>query len=254
MDRLDRQKLDSLYRRYNNRRWAELDPIKFLYSYDSAADIEVVGLIAASFAYGRVEQILKSVERILTPLGRQPAKFLLSTPPQEIRRLYPDFRHRFQTSSELSALLVGIRKTLASDGSLEKAFAAAFAKKPNTPDALTLWRDAIFLAGDSKAGHLLPDPRRGSACKRMFMYLRWMIRKDDVDMGVWKCITPAELIFPLDVHMHRQAMALHATSRKAADLKAALETTESFRKIQPSDPVKYDFALARQGMDIHRNG
>lgn len=249
-----RQKLETLYRKYNNRRWAELDPVKFLYAFDAPRDIEVVGLIAACFAYGRVEQILKSVERILTPLGKHPAKFLLSIPPQDIRHLYPDFRHRFQTTSELAALLIGIRKILTAHGSLENAFAAAYAKTPATVDALCTWRDAIFHAGDSLAGHLLPDLRRGSACKRLFMYLRWMVRKDAVDLGIWSCISPAELVFPLDVHMHRQAMALGATSRKAADLKAALETTENFKKLRPEDPVKYDFALAHQGMDIHRNG
>jgi uncharacterized protein (TIGR02757 family) len=250
----DRQKLERLYRKYNNRRWAELDPINFLYSYDSSDDIEVVGLIAASFAYGRVEQILKSVANILQPLGKRPAKYLLSVPPQDIRHLYPEFRHRFQTTSELAALLIGIRKILAKHSSLQNAFAAAYSKTPDTVDALSAWRDEIFAAGDSLAGHLLPDPRRGSACKRLFMYLRWMVRKDAVDLGVWSCISPAELIFPLDVHMHRQALAFHATARKAADLKAARETTESFKKILPSDPVKYDFALAHQGMDIHRNG
>jgi uncharacterized protein (TIGR02757 family) len=107
--------------------------------------------------------------------------------------------------------------------------------------------------GAAGCGHLLPDPGKGSACKRLHLFLRWMVRRDAVDPGGWEPSLAGKLLVPLDVHMHRICLALGATRRKSADLRAAVEATRAFRRIRPDDPARYDFALARLGMDGERD-
>lgn len=243
--------LEAVYARYARREFVHPDPLELLYRFEAPCDCEIVGLIASSLAYGRVSQILNSASGVLERMGSSPARFLRDASHGDLEKIFSGFKHRFQTARELVALLLGIKNAIGKHGSLQ----ACFRSHLDGADELVLPALCGFvraLDAGGRCGHLLPDPSKGSACKRLNLYLRWMVRRDDVDPGCWDGIAPAMLIVPLDTHMHRIALGLGATRRKSADLRAAIETTEAFRKICPSDPVRYDFALTRLG--IHPDG
>lgn len=239
--------LEKLYRDLNQRRYVHPDPLEFLYDYDDPFDREVVGLIASSLAYGRVAQILKSVGNVLGLMGRRPVCFLQDKSETSLKRDFADFRHRFSTGEELAALLLGVKGVIERYGSLGRCFVSAIKQDDETVlPALSAFTKELNDAG--QCGHLLPDPARRSACKRLNLFLRWMVRFDAVDPGGWEAVSAAKLIVPLDTHMHRIALALGATRRKTADMRTALEITDAFRQISPDDPVRYDFALTRLGI------
>jgi uncharacterized protein (TIGR02757 family) len=239
--------LEELYRRYNRREFVHPDPLEFLYRYDDPGDREVAGLVAATLAVGRVASILKSVGRVLELLGPHPAAFLRDAREDALRRALAGFRHRFLAGDNVAAMLWGVRRIRMRYAALGAFFRAAMQPEDETVlPAISVLVCEISSMGD--CGRLLADPRDKSACKRLNLYLRWMVRRDDVDPGGWEGVRPAQLVVPLDVHMHRIGRALGLTQRRQADCRTALEVTEAFRKISPADPVKYDFALTRLGI------
>ncbi len=238
--------LETVYRRLTKRELANPDPVIFLYPYHRPSDQEIAGLVASSLAYGRVQQILKSVSSVLQPMGDSPRAFLERASEAGIRRLCRGFRHRFTTEEEIFALLVGVRRVVLENGSLERVMRDALEEEGEMVAAASRFVDALLPEG--KNSSLLPRPRKGSACKRLFLFLRWMVRKDEVDPGVWRGIPASALLVPLDVHMHRIGRILGFTRRASGDLKTAREITRGFYEICPEDPVKYDFALTRFGI------
>ncbi len=243
-----REDLENLYRRYNRRRFISPDPLEVVYEFASPADRELVALIAALLAYGRVQQILISVRRVLAILGPSPSRSLCEAPEGSWSPKLSGFRHRFQTGREVAALLEGMGREIRESGSLEAGFARCLHSQPegDLTAALGAWRDR--LDPEDICGHLLPDARRGGACKRLHLYLRWMVRRDRVDVGHWQVLAPGQLIIPLDTHMHRVGRSLGALSRKSCDGRAAKQLTEAFRTLCPEDPVRFDFALTRWGI------
>jgi len=244
--------LEEQYARYNRRELAAGDPVSFLYRYQDPLDREVAGLMAALLAYGRLATIVRAVADMLGRLGDEPRRFLLGAGDAHLERACRGFVHRRWDASSMCRLLAGTRRILRESGSLEAAFRVNV-----SPDDRSVVRAlegfvAQLSGSPSGMGHLLPTPRRGSACKRLFLFLRWMVRRDEVDPGGWSCVRPAQLVVPLDVHMHRVCTALGLTRRRQADLRAALEITDAFRCLRPDDPVRYDFALmhlsAERGM------
>ena len=239
---------ERLYCDLNHRRYVHPDPLEFLYGYDSPGDREVAALVAGSLAYGRVAQILTSVAAVLELLGPSPADYLARTTSAKLRRALVGFRHRFATGEHVAAMLSGAGRAIERFGSLEGCFAAGLDDADETVlPALQQFVDMITQGGD-ECGHLLPDPSRGSACKRLNLMLRWLVRRDAVDPGGWSCVAPAKLIVPLDTHMHQLSRKLGLTARKAADMRTAMEITDAFRRVSPDDPVRYDFALTRLGI------
>jgi uncharacterized protein (TIGR02757 family) len=244
-----RNRLDRHFHAFHHRRYVHPDPLECLYRYPRVRDREVAGLVAAALAYGRVTQILRSVERVLSELGPLPRDTLIRIRPSTLRRRLRGFVHRFADGRQMAALLMAVREVVARHGSLGESFLEGYSSAaPTVHPALCRWVRTIEDAGGNGAGHLLPAPDKGSAAKRLHLYLRWMVRKDEVDPGGWDSIPPAKLIVPLDVHMHRIAIELGLTCRKTPDLKTALEVTEGFRAVAPRDPVRYDFALTRMGI------
>ncbi|MFH2063934.1 MAG: TIGR02757 family protein [Pseudomonadota bacterium] len=244
----NRMMLENLYRQINRREYVSPDPLQFLYAYRNVRDREIVGLIASCLAYGRVAQILKSVEGILEVMGPSPYRFLERETHQSLVRTFSGFKHRFADGKHLAALLSGIKNTIARFGSLNACFHKGYAEnQDNTIAGMGFLADNLMQGGHDP-GHLVPLPDRGSACKRMNLFLRWMVRKDDVDPGGWKGIPASGLIVPLDTHMHRMGIMLGYTDRKQANMITAMEITDGFRKIMPRDPVRYDFALTRLGI------
>lgn len=242
------ENLEELYRRLNRRCYVHPDPLEFIYDYENPADREIVAMIASSLAYGRVKQILKSVSDVLARLGASPASRLGEMNLLQLQRTFGGFKHRFNTGEHVAAMLRGIGHVIKQYGSLEACFVEGVEPDDVTVlPALQKFVDRIIQAG-SECGYLLPDPARGSACKRLNLMLRWLIRSDAVDPGGWSCVGAEKLIVPLDTHMHKIAIALGMTKRKTADIRTALEVTEAFKLISPEDPVKYDFALTRLGI------
>jgi len=242
--------LEDIYARLNHREYVHPDPLEFLYRYDDPRDREMAGLVASSLAYGRVSQILKSVERALERLGPRPARFIEDAPSDELRDLFPGFRHRFTTGAEMAAMLSGAARLIRKHGSLGDAFASFISPGDETVmPALTRFARELSSAGGLGRCHLVPDPGRGSACKRLLLYLRWMVRRDAVDPGGWERISPSKLVVPLDTHMFRLCRGMGLVTRRQADARAALEATAGFRRVTPDDPVRYDFALTRLGIN-----
>jgi len=244
-----RNALEGIYRRFNRKKYLHPDPIEFLHAYENIKDREVAGLVAASLAYGRVAQILKSVSEVLNILGPEPALFLKTVDPPRLWNAFTGFRHRFARQSHLAGLLVGIRSLMLRYGSLYRCFLRGLNGTDETIlPALIVFARELTGAGNHSTGHLIPLPERGSACKRLNLFLRWMVRKDAVDPGGWDGVPPSKLIIPLDVHMHRVGQALGFTARKQADLQTALEITRGFKRLVPKDPLRYDFSLTRLGI------
>ncbi len=244
--------LEALYSKYNHRKYVHPDPIEFLYNFSDPADREVAGLISACLAYGRVSGILKSVSSCLGKMGMRPRTFLMEQDVVDLKAAFSDFNYRFTKSGEMTRFLVGLKRLLKRHGTLEAAFVEAKGTHGNFP-CLAMERLSAFvttlleLSGMDKS-YLLPDPRKKSACKRLFLFLRWMVRKDRVDPGGWSSLEPGDLIIPLDTHMFNIARELGFTTRRQAGLKSALEITGAFRRLNPQDPVKYDFVLTRFGI------
>ncbi len=245
--------LEKLYRTYNKREFIHPDPLEFVYHYSKPQDREVAGLIASTLAYGNVKQILKSTQWVLEKLGSSPSDFLKQESPTTLRHLTQNFKHRFTTDEDLAHLLLGIRKNLHHYGSLYECFLEGYSKKETSIlPALILFVDKLIGHQGTYGAHLLPQPTKNSACKRLHMFLRWMVRKDEVDPGGWEALSPSKLIVPVDTHMHHISLKLGLTKRKQANLKTALELTAAFARISPNDPVKYDFSLTRLGiLKIH---
>lgn len=237
--------LETLYARYNVRGLVEPDPLQFLYSYDDPADREIAGLVASGLAYGRVGQITKSVGRVLEILGPAPSAFLSGTSLPRLAALLGDFRHRFTTGEETAAFLSAVSSLQAEGGgSLQCMFSGA----GSAVEAMESFAREVLSRTPFERCTLLPVPSCGSACKRLNLFLRWMVRRDEVDPGGWTCLSPSDLLVPLDVHMHRAGMALGLTSREQGDMRTVLEITEGFRELRPDDPVRYDFAMTRFGI------
>ncbi len=245
----NRRSLEALYARYNRKAFIHPDPLEFVHRYADPADQEVVGFIAAALAYGRVAQILRSVGAVLDRLGPAPAVTLRRMPAGTLARVFAEFKHRFTTGRDLVLLLKSLQGVLRRYGSLEACFVSKLDPGSSTVlPALEAFAAELAGCGCQDVGMLLPSPGRGSACKRLHLFLRWMVRSDAVDPGVWKGVCPSKLIVPLDTHMHRIARQLGLTRRNQADLRAACEITEGFRSVAPMDPVRYDFALTRLGI------
>ncbi|MBW2637777.1 MAG: TIGR02757 family protein [Deltaproteobacteria bacterium] len=241
--------LDSLYGKYNRRIFVHPDPLEFLYRYDDPFDREIVGLIASSLAYGRVAQILKSVSSVLERMSPSPSSYIERSSAKKIAVDFSGFKHRFTTGGELSEMLVGIKTVCENHGSLYACFKEGFESDSDTViPALQKFTEELGDGFDCRQNSLLPQPERGSACKRLHLFLRWMVRSDEVDPGDWEGISPSKLVIPLDTHMHKISRIMGLTKRRQADMRTALEITESFKGILPHDPVRYDFALTRPGI------
>jgi uncharacterized protein (TIGR02757 family) len=241
--------LERLYEVLNHRQYVHPDPLEFLYRYDDPLDREVVGIVAASLAYGRVKQILASVERALSMLGPTPSRYLSESSPSRVESALAGFKHRFTTGSELAQLLSSVGELQERHGSLGRRF-AAFVGVDDETVAPALERFVSELRGDAWCGRssVLPAPEKGSACKRLHLFLRWMVRRDEVDPGGWDDVSPSMLVVPLDTHMHRISRAFGLTDRAQANLRTALDVTNAFRRFSPCDPVKYDFSITRLGI------
>ncbi len=250
--------LDRAYAEYDAS-WIEPDPVQFVWRYDRPEDREVVGLIASALAYGNVKQIKKSVETVLALLGPRPARAIDRLGAHETRESLRGFKHRFNDAVDVACLLVFIREMRRTKGSVEAFFAPEGAVTDIrdalasfTLRALALSRDGLYGRGQlpDAAGvrFFFPSPVDGSACKRMSLFLRWMVRADSVDPGGWTRVPRSSLLVPLDAHIINVGRSARLTKRVSPGWKMAEEITAILRACDPEDPVRYDFALHRMGL------
>jgi len=239
--------LNSIFKQYHKVGFIHPDPLEFLGRYKNSEDMEIVALIASSFAIGRVKSILQTVESILYVL-KSPKKDLLSLSRKDLELAFNNFKYRFYTGISLVDFLMGIKNVINKFGSLYNCFL----KGINRTDGDSLGSISYFvseLTTDISSGtRVLPDPEKGSACKRLNLFLRWMVRDDNIDPGIWSDIPKNILIIPLDTHMMQISHILGFTTRKAADMKTALEITNALKLYDPLDPVRFDFSLTRLGI------
>lgn len=239
--------LERIYSRYNRREFISPDPLEFLWRYDETADREIAGLVASGLAYGRVRLIVRSVERVLGVLGPSPSSYLMTARPGELSDALKGFRHRFTAPGEVVALLRAASSVQKEHGLIGELLVSLTAEL-SFDDALEYLVGVLLERAGMNRCSLLPRPGLGSACKRLHLFLRWMVRRDDVDPGGWDRIPRSVLTVPLDVHMFRVGKRLGFTGRRTPGCAAAREITGAFRELNPEDPVKYDFALTRMGI------
>lgn len=240
-------------------RFLDSDPVSLVHRYDAPEDREVAGFVVSVLAYGGASHIRKSAREALSRTGKSPADFAHNIKPGKALEIFHTFRHRWTTGSEIAFIFWILGKVLREYGSI-----GAFATALNNPLEQTIeglmrrfseWitgqYSVQFQHNSSRAciSYLIPSPERGSTCKRLAMYFRWMVRgPDEVDFGIWTGISPSRLLIPVDRHMARMARLLGLTTRHSADWKMVLDITESLRSLDPQDPVRYDFALVRPGI------
>ncbi|MCF7791325.1 MAG: TIGR02757 family protein [Victivallales bacterium] len=244
------RRLEALYNKYNMFKYISPDPLELVYHFDKVRDREIAGLIASSLAYGNVKQILKSVTAVLKIMGYSPYNYMKVKEIGLFYKEFSDFRHRFTSGEDLSNFLCGIKTALNKYGSLNELFCQSLKKTDNSfSDAAAVFSHELNIHNKKNRSYLLPSPEHGSACKRLMLYFRWMVRRDEVDPGCWNSRIPESmLIMPLDIHIYKISKNYGLTSRKQADFRTALEITENFKRLNRSDPVKYDFVLSRFGI------
>jgi uncharacterized protein (TIGR02757 family) len=256
--------LDRLYLEYN-RAEAVADPIEIVRPFSSAADREVVGFCAAALAFGRVASVLQSIRHLMAVMGPAPAAFVRTFEPERDGVALDGLVHRWTRGDDLSALLLAIRLMLEEAGSIERFFLSghddAAVDISTSLDsfcarALAFDLDAAYARSargrSARLGpgvaYFFPRTSSGSACKRLNLFLRWMVRKDAIDLGVWSAVRPSQLVVPLDVHVIRLGQCLRLTRYRSPGWRMASDITASLRALDPDDPVRYDFALCHVGM------
>lgn len=250
--------LDAQYDDFN-RADAAADPVNLVRRYSDPRDLEVAGFCAAALAFGRVGSVLRSIDRLFAILGESPAAFVRAFDPAD----HPQLRsvvHRWVTGRDLAALLLVLRCMFEASGSLEQFFLDGYADTDEDigpaldrfcASALGFDLTAVYGRRPRKplgVCHFFPRPSAGSACKRLNLFLRWMVRRDDVDLGVWGRVPTAKLVVPLDTHIIRLGKCLGLTRYRTPGWKMAAEITAALRTLSPEDPVRYDFALCHIGM------
>ncbi len=247
------------YRRYHRLQYLSPDPLEVVRDYPRLADREVVGLIASSLALGRVDGIVRAVREVTARIeaaGGTPAEVVAGATGRELRACCEGFRYRFFDAEQLCGLLTGLQGTLRDHGSLEACFRrCAIATSERDPSdavvtGLAGMVEAVVGASRGRLSRsiLLPRPDRASACKRLMLYLRWMVRSDEIDPGGWSSVDPSALLMPVDTHLLRVARALGLTSRLQPSLSVSREITRAMRAVDPVDPVRFDFCLTRPGI------
>jgi uncharacterized protein (TIGR02757 family) len=255
-----RRRLDELYLHYDDR-FVDPDPLQFVRAQAADEDREVAGLVASALAYGNVVQIKRSIQTVLGALGEPPARAVRRVEPRAMAQRLRRFRHRFNDGRDVACLLFFIRQMLERDGSVEAFFARGLvAGAPDvgpalasfTARALALDHGGLYgrraLPAGAGVRFFFPSPDDGSACKRLNLYLRWMARRDKVDLGVWRAVDPAGLVIPLDAHIYAIARRVRLTRYRSPGWRMAVDITRRLRRLDPADPVKYDFAFHRMGL------
>jgi len=243
-----KQELEIWYTKVCAPGFIAFDPVKFLHRYTKHEDIEIAAFLSATIAWGRRDLILRSAEKMFALMGQSPHDFVMTG---GYKKLKTGNIHRTFFEGDLKYFCSGFKHIYAKYGNMEKLFAAS---PVNVWEGFALFREEMAKANKNCYLKHISNPgaedKNGSACKRLNLALRWLVRKEPVDLGLWHMIKPAALFIPLDVHVARTARKLNMLERSANDKRAVIELTEKLREFCPEDPVKYDFALFGMGAQL----
>lgn len=231
------------------------DPIGPVHRYRGAANLEIAGLIGACLAFGNAKALRAKVSDAFDRLGPDLAR--AADDELGVFAALSGWKHRVYRGEDLARLVVGARRVQRAHGSLERCFTALLREKGALRPALAEWVTRVRVAGGLDiaartrrgAAHILADPAKTSGCKRLLLYLRWMVRPDDgVDLGVWKTVAPSILLVPVDTHLYKLSRNLGFTTRRTLTWATTEEVTAALRRLDPDDPVRFDFSLCHLGM------
>jgi len=250
-----KEKLDYHYQYFDKSKISP-DPLEFLHLYENFYDIEIAGIISSIFAYGNVKQIISTLNKIHKIMNYEPHKFILNFDFEKDKILFENIKYRFYTSQDIAILFSILNFIYKNYGSLKNLFLQNYDEEEiNLKNAISKFSLELILISEKLLGKstsgikfMFSDPYSGSACKRINLFLRWMIRKDELDFGIWNEIPPNKLVIPVDTHIARICKELKLTELKNVNWKMAEEITENLKKFDPIDPIKYDFAICHIGM------
>lgn len=242
--------LEEIYRRFHRETYIDPDPLSRVRMYSNLQDREVAAFICASLALGRVRGILKACDAVLAPLGNPIREHLLQASRKDLSFWFRDFRYRFFGSTEIVSFLFALQRILRQWGTLEECFASGYHGVVGDPyKGIVKIFQGMESHRDDSWGILLSNPSRGGGMKRWHLFLRWMVRKDGIDLGGWSCMKPAALRVPVDTHLYRWSFEWGITQRRSVDRSTVEEITDAFRMVDPEDPVRFDFSLSRLGIN-----
>ena len=231
------------------------DPLEFLHRYDEYYDIEISALLSSVFAYGNIKQIMNTLNKVHTVMEHQPYEFIKNYDYAKHGQLFNSIVHRFYSSKDIADLFEGLHKIYSIYGSIKKLFLLYyFQEEAHLKNAIHFFSENIvdIIADHKEVSRgivfMFPDPFKGSACKRMNLMLRWLVRKDELDFGLWNEIDKAKLVIPVDTHVAKICKELKLTRQKNISWKMAEDITDNLKRFDENDPVKYDFAICHIGM------
>ncbi len=241
--------LDVKVAQYNTPEFLETDPIRIPHTFVRKEDIEISGFLTATIAWGNRKSIIQNASKLMEMMDLAPYQFVMGHSHKDLESLSP-FVHRTFNATDLAYFIKALKNLYQNHGGLEGIF-TRYAENDGLQGAISAFKTHFFeLPHPARTTKHISDPSKGSAAKRVNMFLRWMVRKDEggVDFGLWNNIRPAQLSCPLDVHSGKVARKLRLLKRKQNDAKAVLELDQNLRKLDPEDPVKYDYALFGLGV------
>jgi uncharacterized protein (TIGR02757 family) len=244
--------LDKKVDEYNQPFFITSDPISIPHSFTKKQDIEIAGLFSAVFAWGNRTTIINKSKELMQLMHNAPHDFCLHHTTRDLKKIV-SFKHRTFNATDLLYFISFFKYHYQLNDSLETAFIRGFSKKDkNIELALNNFYQYFFSLPDVPIRTMkhIASPNKNSSCKRLCMYLRWMVRNDNkgIDFGIWKNIKPSQLVIPIDVHVARVARKINLIGSEQTNWKTAVELTEKMKELDKNDPVKYDFALFSLGV------
>jgi uncharacterized protein (TIGR02757 family) len=243
---ITKSEIDKLVEQYETLDFIKDDPIQFPHRYTDKKDIEISGFISSLVAYGQRKVFIKKLDTLFDIAQNEPYNFILNFEP----KMLGDFNYRFGKPEDFAQIFMILRQLYERDGGLEELFKYGYenSNKNNMFIPICDYFYSRFQINSQGTKFMIPDPKKGGAMKRMCMFLRWMIRQGVVDFGIWNFMPTSELLIPLDTHVARLSREMGLLTRNANDFKSVLEITANLRKLDPQDPIKYDFALFGYGV------
>ena len=243
---ITKTELDKLVEKYETPEFIKDDPIQFIHRFKTKKDSELAGFIASVLAYGSRKQFIKKLDDLFINITQnEPLNFIMNFEPE----LIGDFNYRFGKPNDFILIFKILKELYNTSDGLEELFSHGYKQNKMFETVV----DYFYARADKNAGqgfyHMIPNPHNGGAMKRMCMYLRWMVRKGPVDLGIWDFIKPSELYIPLDVHVARVSREMGLLKRNSNDFKAVIELTNKLKEFCPEDPAKYDFAMFAYGVN-----
>ena len=240
--------LDELVKKYETKEFIKNDPIQFPHKGKSKEEIELLGFLASLFAYGNRKIFINKLNQLFELSDNDVLNYIKNGDFKNLK----GFEYRFAKDFDIIQIYKCLSKLYNKSQGLEELFKYGYEKE----NMLQIVVDYFYSNVSDKVGqgffHMIPNPKNGGAMKRMNMFLRWMVRKSDVDLGIWQFIKPSELLIPLDVHVARVSTNMGLLQRKSNDFKAVLELTEQLKRFCPEDPIKYDFAMFAFGVELNK--